>query len=217
MGHKDRDSVYWSHYRNEDLTNDFQAIVHAVEAENLEIMGSIALNRREGAPRYPSNAGVLEAFKDPELVRLLEEKSDLYDQIVQKYQTISQAQELDPHLFKKHQAAANMVQACRKRLLGVQFRKEYQDFFQEDVEAASPLRDRPGEETAVPRQALPSLPFPLDPALGGTPWPPVKVLFESQPESAARRVSSLDDEAQQASSDRDPLSTMCFDEESNSL
>ena len=85
MGHKDRDSVYQSHYRNEDLTNDFQAIVHAIEAENLEIIGSIALNRKENAPTYPSNRRLFEAFQDPELINLLEKKSELYNQIIQKY------------------------------------------------------------------------------------------------------------------------------------
>jgi hypothetical protein len=214
MGHKDRDSVYWSHYRNEDLTNDFQAIVHAVEAENLEIMGSIALNRKEEAPRYPSNAGVLVAFQEPELVKLLEEKSELYDQIIQMHQSISRAKELDQDLFKKHQAAANKVQACRRRLLRVQFRKEYQDFFQREIEVASVL-DIPAKDIPGPGKSLPNPPFTLNPALGGTPLPPPEVFFESQLEPASRIASGRGDESQLASSNRNPISTMPFAEDSD--
>ena len=60
------------------------------------------------------------AFQDPELVKLLEKKSELYDQIVQKYQSVNKIKKLDQDLSRKHQTAANKVQACRRRLLRVQ-------------------------------------------------------------------------------------------------
>jgi hypothetical protein len=180
MGHKDRDSVYWSHYRNEDLTNDFQAIVHAVEAENLEIMGSITLNRKENAPTYPSNGGLFEAFQDPELINLLEEKSELYDQIVQQYHSINKAKDLDPCLFNKHHMAVNKVQACRKRLLSTQFRKELHQFFQQDTEVAQIAVQ---ETKDSPESALSTFAFPLDPALGGTPLPSSIAFLGSQLDS----------------------------------
>lgn len=153
MGHDNRDNVYFAHYRNEDLTHDFQAIVHSVEAENLEIMGSIALNRKVDAPRYPSDAGVLAALRDPELVRLLEEKAPLYDEIVLKYGSISKAEAADPRLFKEYKAATKKATKYRSRLLANTFQQEYRAFFQQDVVVA-----------AVPED-IPDC-FPLDPALG---------------------------------------------------
>lgn len=186
MGHNDRDSVYYAHYRNEDLTNDFQAIAHAVEAENLEIMGSITLNRKVDAPRYPSDAGVLAALRDPELVRLLEEKSHLYDEIIQTHGSVSKAQAADPRLFKEYSAATLRAGTCRSRLLANTFRQEYRAFFQRDVVVAAVPEDIPDRQA----KDVPGPCFPLDPALGAPPVPPLKVL------SYASEALQLDPEMQ---------------------
>jgi hypothetical protein len=179
MGQNDRDSVYYAHYRNEDLTNDFQAIVHGVDAENLLIIGSITLNRKEDTPRYPSDAGVLAALQDPELRELLEEKSNEYDKIIQTYGSVSKAQVADPSLFKRYSLATQRAGTCRARLLTNKFREEYRSFFQGDVVANVHEKD------------ILDLYVPLDPALGGAPVPPSKVLSASE-------ASQLDPEMQVA-------------------
>jgi hypothetical protein len=58
LGHSDSSTTYWSHYRNEISTFDFQAIMHGVQAEDMTMHSSLTLGSAlANAPRRLSKKG----------------------------------------------------------------------------------------------------------------------------------------------------------------
>ena len=124
MGHKDGDGVYWKYYRNETSTFDFQAVVHSVEAENVAMLSSIALNRRPDAPTRPSEEAYREMWQQPHISALREQQLALVDQILSKYKTIKKAKELGtPGALQHQQLTSRYKNECSKSL-EILFRRE---------------------------------------------------------------------------------------------
>lgn len=129
MGHTAGDNVYWRHYRNECSSVDVQAIAHGVEAGNIGMLSSIALNRRPNAPQQLSVAGLQEVQRLPELTQALEVETNLRDQLLTKDGSMAEAAKAASPMFHEYDRIRKEVQALEARLMAAKKREEYRNLF----------------------------------------------------------------------------------------
>lgn len=128
MGHKTGDTVYWSHYRNEVSTVDFQAIAHRTEVEDISMLSSIALNSHADAPKRLSIEGFQKVQKSPDLSALIEIESRLLDTLLQQG-SIAEATKCGGKAFEDYDRARKNVRNLKASLRAAEYRKEYRNFF----------------------------------------------------------------------------------------
>jgi hypothetical protein len=114
MGHSDSDTTYWSHYRNEISTFDFQAILHGVQAEDMTMHSSLTLGSAvANAPRRLSKKGYEGMFRDSHLEALREKSLDMLDAVLEAHGSTANAQRTGSADYNVYKAAERAYSSAR--------------------------------------------------------------------------------------------------------
>ncbi|KAJ9649484.1 hypothetical protein H2199_000259 [Coniosporium tulheliwenetii] len=130
MGHKDGDSVYWTHYRNTTSTIDWQALARNVEVQDVAMLSAMSLNKRENAPTRLSPAGFKLCYQDPELIGLIKLQSEALDQVILAHGSLAKAK--GTTLYAQYQRASLAMRSRKDFLFRTRFAEEYRAFFAGD-------------------------------------------------------------------------------------
>ena len=141
MGHKTGDKTYWTHYRNETSTIDFQAIRAGVDAEDVTVLSSILLASRQSAPTSISSQGFRDVYKDPKLKALLSKEADLLDDLLTQNLSLDAAKVKEPRKHKRLEDLSSEILALKVKLRAQIYRAEYKAYVEKPCEIAIPGDD----------------------------------------------------------------------------
>lgn len=179
MGHNENSASYWSSYRNTTSTVDFQGLRQEVEQENVAGMSSVFLDvGNEPLPDRVSEEGMAEIRRDPELLAILAEQSELTDELVLKHGTLDSARAEDPDRHQFYMQLRNKYSVILSRLQEKKFKEEYKAYWEARkrggkdsrkaaVEPAAPVVERGEDDILLVEQELevPDNDIPIDPQL----------------------------------------------------
>lgn len=131
MGHGDSDSTYWKYYRNTTSTVDFQALRHNIPQQNVSVMSSLFLGTDTSGPPPDrvSEEGMAEVYQDPELLVLLDELSNISDELIRKYGSLRNAEAHDPHGHQVYKEMSKNHSVKLDRLTAKKYAEEYRAHF----------------------------------------------------------------------------------------
>ncbi|KAJ9641412.1 hypothetical protein H2199_005382 [Coniosporium tulheliwenetii] len=156
MGHKSGDSTYWTHYRNQTSTVDFQAVFRGIPAVDMTPLSSISLDSRSDAPKSLSPEGWRAVHCDAKVIELTSVEIDRLDLLLGKYGTLQQAAAQDREAYDRYKEARIAANSERQRLRVALFEKEYKAF------SRGPTSEEQITEQALTIEALAEPDF-LDP------------------------------------------------------
>lgn len=145
MGHSDKDSTYWSSYRNTASTVDFQGLRFSLEEESVTAMSSVFLGSSASRtpPQKVSEEGMQAVHQDQQLRDLLARQTPILDALLTAHGSLNSAKIAGGEQHRQYKQLGDQYSKRKSHLVKAKYNEEYKQYFATVGETAPALSHQP--------------------------------------------------------------------------